>query len=224
MLMGLAVYAVVPGRTVRVGRSGDAQEDFSVTWRFRSGIWLAFFCTTYVAYGCTAWVPTLTTMNHLPLQAGLDAMFWFNLLAMAGVASGGFLLTRFGSRRLLTGMALLAGAGVGVLFVGMGPGGGAVATSLPVATAIIGGATAMLLATMYVVLAQGYPVARRAAGVGVGMLLGRFGGIASSWFGGSLLGATVADSAPFHVSLLCAVAGIVAGLSIIDRHVPGDRP
>jgi MFS family permease len=162
-------------------------------------------------------------MNQLPLQRGLDAMFWFNLLAMAGAALGGFLVTRFGSRRLLLAVSALAGVGVLVLMQGMGPAGAASVPLLDLGVALVGGATAMLLATMYVVLAYGYPVARRASGVGVSMLLGRFGGIASSWFGGQLLGAAVADSAPFYLSLLLAVAGIVAGLLIIDRHVPGDR-
>jgi len=223
LLMALAVFAVVPGGAAASARGAGGGEDFPVTLRFRLGIWLAFFCTTYVAYACTAWVPTLSTMNHLPLQVGLDAMFWFNLVAMAGAAGGGVLVTIFGSRRLLTVAAILAGAGAAILMWAMGPAAVASPRGLDAAAALIGGTTGLLLATMYVVLAQGYPVSRRASGVGVGMLLGRFGGIASSWFGGQLLGAGVADSMPFYVSLLVAVSGILAGLFIIDRHVPGGR-
>ena len=223
LLMAFAVFAAVPGDGKRSTLVSTLGEDFPVTWRFRIGSWLTFFCTTYVAYGCTAWVPTLTTMNQHPLQRGLDAMFWFNLMAMVGAAAGGFLVTILGSRRLLPGMAVLAGIGATLLLWGMGPAGHASVETMRIGVALIGLATAMLLATMYVVLAHGYPSARRASGVGIGMLLGRFGGVASSWFGGQLLGATVADSAPFFGSLLIAVVGILAGLFIIDRHVQGGQ-
>ena len=224
LLMAFAVFAVVPGDGRRSSVAAAIGEDFTVTWRFRIGSWLTFFCTTYVAYGCMAWVPTLTTMNQLPLQRGLDAMFWYNLLAMVGAGTGGFLVTIFGSRRLLPGMAVLAGLGAALLLWGMGPAGRASVDTMRIGVAIIGLTTAMLLATMYVVLAQGYPSARRASGVGIAMLLGRFGGVSSSWFGGQLLGATVGDSLPFFGSLLLAVVGIVVGLLTIDRHVPGGQP
>ncbi|MEY4761643.1 MAG: hypothetical protein RLZZ200_1499 [Pseudomonadota bacterium] len=224
LLMAFAVLWIVPGGDRAALGGAAADGEFPVTWRFRIGNWLAFFCTTYVAYGCTAWVPTLTTMNQLPLKLGLDAMFWFNLMAMGGAATGGFLVTLLGSRRMLPGAAVVVGIGVALLMTGMGPAGRASELALDLGVAIVGGGTAMLLATMYFVLAQGYPGARRASGVGVGMLLGRFGGVASSWFGGQLLGATIGDSMPFFVSLLAAVGGILAGLFIIDRHVPRSRP
>lgn len=221
LLMAGAVYVVVPGDGRRSALVIETGEDFPVTWRFKAGSWLTFFCTTYVAYACTAWLPTLTTLNALPLQRGLDAMFWFNLLAMCGAASGGFLVTILGSRKLLPGMAVLAGIGVALLLWSMGPAGRASVDVMRIGVALIGFATATLLATLYVVLAHGYPASRRAAGVGIGMLLGRFGGVASSWFGGQLLGAGVADSAPFYLSLLVSAVGIVIGLFVIDRHVPG---
>jgi MFS transporter, AAHS family, 4-hydroxybenzoate transporter len=230
--MALALWVVVPGRGgggakgTRVPPVSDAT-DFAVSWRFRGGMWLAFFSTTFVAYGLMAWALPLTTMNGLPLARGLNAMFFFNSAALAGAVGGGFLITALGSKRLLPPVAAITGLGVVCLALVLGPGGtptgAAAVVGFRLAATLIGGSTGLLLATMYAVLAQGYPVGRRAAGVGLAMLVGRLGGIASSHFGGQLLGSTVADSSPFFAALGLAVAGVVAGLLLVDQHMPPAR-
>lgn len=230
LLMAGAVWAVVPGAGGRLGGhlaipDAGAGVTFKVTWRFQVGIWLAFFCTTYIAYACMAWVPTLATMHQLPLERALDAMFCFNLAAVLAAVAGGFLITLVGSRRLLPAVVVVTAAGVLLLMSVIGPsttvGSPVSLMGFRVAVAMIGGSAGMLLGTQYVVLAQGYPAARRASGVGIGILVGRLGGVSSSYFGGHLLGASVAHSGPFYLTMLVAVGGTLVGLALIDRHVPG---
>jgi MFS family permease len=72
---------------------------------------------------------------------------------------------------------------------------------------------------IYVVLAQGFPPACRAGALGLAMMLGRAGGIASSFFGGLLLSIPGLPDTPFLAALAVAVVLALTGCLVIDRHV-----
>lgn len=226
MLIAGAVFFVVPTAPVPAALpAGQAAAPSAqaprppLDWQFNVGMWLAFFCSTYVAYGCLAWVPTITVMNGLPLALGLRAIFAFNLLALCSAVAGGFVVDAVGPRRVLIAGSVAAGAALCLLLGLFGlPGtasGSPVAIAFPLATGVIGGATGMLLAVEYLVMVQGNPPARRAMAVGLGMLVGRLGGICSSYFGGMLLGEGRGHSAPYYLLMLCAVGGILLAVAVI---------
>jgi AAHS family 4-hydroxybenzoate transporter-like MFS transporter len=69
------------------------------------------------------------------------------------------------------------------------------------------------------VLAHGFPPSCRAGGVGMAMMMGRAGGIFSSFFGGALLSIAGGQGMPFLVALGAAAFLALAGTLVIDRHV-----
>jgi len=57
------------------------------------------------------------------------------------------------------------------------------------------------------------------AGFGLGMMPGRAGGIVSTYFGGYLLGAAPATSAPFFIVLMLGVVCMFVGIRLVDKHL-----
>jgi len=51
------------------------------------------------------------------------------------------------------------------------------------------------------------------------MMLGRAGGIVSTYFGGYLLGAVPANSAPFFIVLMLCVISTFMGILLVDKHL-----
>lgn len=193
------------------------------TARFIIGTGLGFFCASYLAYGCGAWLPVMVTMHGLPVDLGLQASVSFNLCAVAVAILSGLLAPIFGTRALM-GIATVATAvAIALLLATVGPPrtDGLFASRLPLllAAGMAGGGTGTVLACLYMVLTTGYPSANRSGGVGLGMMLGRGGGIASTFSGGFLLGATPAASWPFFLVAGAGVVGAAAALVMIDRHV-----
>ena len=194
-----------------------------VNARFIIGTGLGFFSASYLAYGCGAWLPVMVTMNGLPVELGLKAAVSFNLCAVAVAILSGVLAPRLGTRLLMTVATVVTGAAILMLLLTLGPmrveGGFASRWALLLAAGMAGGGTGVVLASLYMVLATGYPSRNRSAGVGLGMMLGRGGGIVSTLSGGYLLGATPAASAPFFIAAGVGVGGAALALLMIDRQV-----
>jgi len=90
-------------------------------------------------------------------------------------------------------------------------------------TVLIGGAGAVFsagIATMYVIMALGYPLSCRSAGIGFGIFMSRVGAISASGLGGALLDFGEGSVVPFFAVL--SVGAVLMGLAmfVIDRHVP----
>ena len=194
-----------------------------VGWRFLWGTSLAFFCTTYTAYAFATWTPLLISTNGLPQSSGLAAVFWFNAAAVSAAFIAGPLIVRWGSRRLMTLGAVVAGIAVALLAAVLGPAGPVTSLSAPVvinvATALAGGGTGTVIATVYAVIAAGYPPLRRASGLGLGMMFGRGGGIVSTFYGGRLLGAVAHQGNPYFFVMGVAILASLAGIGLVDRHL-----
>lgn len=194
----LASAPHVTGDDGGVALSALAAEPASVSMRFVGGCGVGFFGISFVAYGCVAWLPVMTTMNGLPIALGLKAVVSFNLLAVSAAVVSGLLMPRFGSR-LLIGVAI-AGTAIAIVLLlhALGPL-RRESTASPrilmlLAAGLAGGSTGTVLAGLYMVLAAGYPATRRSGGMGLGMMLGRAGGIVSTFSGGYLMGAVPAQS------------------------------
>ena len=223
-------FGVEAGSAAETGaNTGPAAAPFApaepppVTARFVVGTGLGFFCASFVAYGCGAWLPVMVTMNGLPVELGLQAAVSFNLCAVAVAILAGLLAPRWGTKTMMavaTGVTALA---IAMLLLTLGPlrVEGWFASRLPLllAAGMAGGGTGTVLASLYMVLTTGYPAANRSSGVGLGMMLGRGGGIASTFSGGYLLGSAPSASWPFFVAAGMGVLGAAAALVMIDRHV-----
>lgn len=222
--------ASAPEPSARAGESiahRAPAEPPPVTARFVTGSGLGFFCASFLAYGCGAWLPVMVTMNGLPVDMGLQAAVSFNLCAVTVAILSGLLAPRLGTRSMMgvaTGATAIA---IALLLVTVGPlrVEGWFATRLPLllAAGMAGGGTGTILASLYMVLTTGFPSSNRSGGVGLGMMLGRGGGIASTFSGGYLLGSAPAASWPFFVAAAIGVLGAAASLFMIDRHVARTR-
>jgi MFS transporter, AAHS family, 4-hydroxybenzoate transporter len=196
---------------------------FRVTRRLIWGNGLTFFSASFVAYACVAWIPVALTMNGIPLERGIRSVFWLNLFAVTSAVLAGHMVRTMGSQRLMAMGAFVAAAAVILLAASVGP--LWILPSSPLdgflegAAGAVGGGTGAVLSTVYMVIAAGYPVGKRSGGLGLGMMLGRTGGIVSTYFGGYLLGAAPANSAPFFIALMLGAISTFVGIHLVDRHL-----
>src|SRR5690606_14698665 len=103
----------------------------------------------------------------------------------------GWLVRRLGSRKVILGASLatcvlLAGFGVALEGAQSSPGTGA-RLLIDSLAAGVGAAASVAITTLYTMAATLYPSAIRSSGIGLGMTMGRLGGIAMSFAGGYLL-------------------------------------
>ena len=76
------------------------------------------------------------------------------------------------------------------------------------------------IATMYVIMALGYPQSCRSAGIGFGIFMSRVGAVAASAFGGALLDFGKGSVIPFFAVLGVGAVLVSAAAFVVDRHVP----
>ncbi len=76
------------------------------------------------------------------------------------------------------------------------------------------------IATLYVIMALGYPPSCRSAGIGFGIFMSRVGAVAASGFGGKLIDLGHGSAVPFFAVLCVSAVLVSAAAIIVDRHVP----
>ncbi|MBN8817640.1 MAG: MFS transporter [Sphingomonas sp.] len=195
--------------------------------RLNIGIGIAFAACALVAYGILNWSTTFLTSAGFTLEQAGFAVSVCGITSMFGSIGAGLLTRRFGSRRV---MAVIS-ATVFVLLVALAftvevlPATPTVAERALVVL-LIGGAGAFFsagIATMYVIMALGYPQSCRSAGIGFGIFMSRVGAIAASGLGGALLDFGAGSVVPFFTVLCVGAVLVSAAAFIVDRHVPPSR-
>jgi MFS transporter, AAHS family, 4-hydroxybenzoate transporter len=195
--------------------------------RLNVGIWLCYFCYSVVAYAIAAWAPVFLTMSGLTLPQALSAVVTFNFCAVIAAVSGGFLVAKTGSRLLIgvcSGLLLLA---LATLLYALTRGPEQAVALLPLirlAFGVIGATTGTTLAMMATILAMGYPASYRSTGLGIGMTVGRLGGILIAFLGGAILSLRGDSVAPLFQLLIVATCIAFVAMLWIDRHIPRMRP
>jgi AAHS family 4-hydroxybenzoate transporter-like MFS transporter len=215
--------ADVPGGAAEAGRASPAAAPIlsHANRRFNAAIWSIFFLVQFVAYAFVSWAPAYLTGAGTSLTTALTATSAFNLLALGSAAFVGPMLLRWGSRPLL---AIGCGAAVGGAVLLLGAmhtigGGGNPGYMLPAAGALLGGGTGLVIGTLYALCVHGYPAERRAGGLGVGLMLGRLGGVTAALGGGALISSAALGNSLFSVVLAAAGVGSLLLIPAIDRHV-----
>ena len=192
--------------------------------RLNLGIGIGFAAATAVVYGLMNWGPELLTSRGFTLPQAQRMSFTVGLLSMIGGFSAGYLTTRFGSKRVMAASSigtcllvlLLAWlvehiAGVPSLLLRQ---------TILWLLGIITGMTSVGIATIYVMMAQGYQQSCRSGGIGFGMLMGRIGGILMAFFGGELLNLGGGSFYVYFAAIFVGGVGVMAASVIVDRHVP----
>lgn len=193
--------------------------------RLNIGAGLGFFSIAFVSYALVAWTTVMLTGFGMGMNDAVSALFSFNLAAVAAAVLAGMVMNRLGSRSVLAGSSLLLLGSVALL--GMVLSQLRVAVGSPLLVCVLvgaaGGFAGAAMASIYAMMAAGYAIAVRGAGLGLGMMLGRAGGIAASLTGGQLLDAGQGSPWVFAGALmLAACAGAVCAF-VSDRHLEPRR-
>jgi MFS transporter, AAHS family, 4-hydroxybenzoate transporter len=195
--------------------------------RLNIGIGVAFSASTLVAYGVLNWTTTFLTAGGFSLAEAGGVVSVTGITSMIGSVAAGMLARQFGSQRM---MALISAVLVALLVAS-----GFVVETLPAApdagdrllvVSLLGASGAVFsagIATMYVIMAVGYPQSCRSAGIGFGIFMSRVGAIAASGLGGALLDFGKGSVVPFFGVLAVSAVLVSAAAFVVDRHVPPAR-
>lgn len=174
-------------------------------WVSTALIWLTFFLSLLMLYTLSSWLPTVLTLDGLPIAAASLTASGYQLAGVLGAAIG-WLCDRFPPGRVLPLSFLCAGAAVFLITAaGVSP----ALLALSVAASgffVVGAQTA---ANAFV--SGFYPPSMRATGLGWALGVGRLGSIVGPLLAGALLKAGVQPPALFQ---FCAVAGVVAAVAV----------
>jgi AAHS family 4-hydroxybenzoate transporter-like MFS transporter len=194
--------------------------------RLNVGIGLSFAALTAIVYGLNAWMPSFLTDAGFTLEQALRASLAFNACSIAGALAAGWLVRAAGSRATMLGSTLLACATLVAfgLTLDQTPPVPSLGLRVLIDTlaAAVGAFASVAVTTLYAMAALLYAPAIRAGGIGLGMTLGRVGGIAMSFAGGYLLDwAGGSALALLSVLAVCAVVATTAGW-LVRQHVTAD--
>ncbi|MEO6338872.1 MAG: MFS transporter [Caulobacteraceae bacterium] len=192
--------------------------------RLNIGVGVAFAACALVAYGILNWSTTMLRAKGFDLIQAGGVVSVAGITSMFGSISAGLLTRRFGSKIVMAAIS----AGLVVLLIGSCF---AVQTLPPmpddaermIVVVLIGALAAVFsagIATMYVIMAIGYPQSCRSAGIGFGIFMSRVGAVAASAFGGALLDLGKGSVIPFFATLGIGAVLVSAAAFIVDRHVP----
>jgi len=174
---------------------------------------LLLWAASFVAFGVlvvnSSWTPTLLAPLGLPVARTAVALAVFNAGSVLATAAGGWLITRFGARRVLP--VAFALAAVGVAGVGVAAPSLAGVAALQV---LIGLGLGCASSGIIGLSAVAYPTAIRSTGVGWALGIGRVGSFSGPLLVAALVAATWAVPGVFGLlSALCLVGGVAAAAS-----------
>lgn len=178
--------------------------------RFLGGtllFWLANGMGLLLVYGLNTWLANLMVESGFPLTSSLSFLMVLNLGAIFGAPVGGALADRFGSKRVVTTMFLLAT--VSILIMSLQP----PMVLLYLFVALAGACTIGTTILVNSFTGNFYPAAMRATGLGWALAVGRIGAIIGPVYGGLVLASGMGIEFNFYAFALPAVIGAVAILA-----------
>ena len=180
-------------------------------------LWGAFFSCLLAVYLGFSWLPTILTGAGLGSAVASTGLTAFNLGGVVGAVAGGKLLTRFGSRAVMIGMAGSAVA-CALIMSRMTIAPGSAVLPILVMLTITGSLINAVQTTMYALAAHVYPTAVRAGGVGTAVAFGRSGAILVGYAGPWALEYRGSES--FFWLMAAALVVTCLSLATVRRHVP----
>lgn len=182
-------------------------------------LWAAFFFALVSVYAAFNWLPTLLTESGLDVAQAARGLAAFNMGGVVVALLAGTTIGRYGSRRVMLAMALVAASAAAALAL-WSPSGIPLA-GMFLLVAVEGGCVNGVQTSLYALAASIYPAPVRARGVGMATGVGRIGAIASALLGAAVAGAWGLEG--FHWAIAGAMGLVAAALFSIARHVPRHR-
>ncbi len=185
-------------------------------------LWIIFGTNLFSVYTFFSWTPVILKSLGLAEATAIRGSLVYNLAGTIGTLLSAWAMSRIGSRRPLTVVALIAMAGLFWLWhitsssaaTGMAPG----VVALMIGFALAGFGINATQVGAYTVGAHVYATDVRSTGVGAAAGLGRIGGILSAFAGGALL--TWFGGPGFFVALSVVVVLTLTGILLVRKHVP----
>ncbi|HUI59493.1 MAG TPA: MFS transporter [Steroidobacteraceae bacterium] len=186
-------------------------------------LWAAFAFNTLGLYSYANWLPAVLTSAGFTQSQALHEHTFFNLGGFFGAVGGAFLINRYGSRLVGTGLSML-GVGATLLIGGTLAVSTSPAPQLTVLILAAGTAFNGMQAFLYAVGAHSYPTYVRAAAVGSAQTISRIGGV----LGGLAAGGFFALRPQPPVSVFFYVLGalviaVAVSFFLLRTHIPPNR-
>ena len=226
-VLGADVALQPDGHEVAAGDGASVGVLHRSNARFNIGVGIVFAAAALVAYGILNWTTTFLTAKGFTLGQAGNVVSVAGITSMVGSVIAGMLTRRFGSKRVLVSVGvilivLLLAVAVVVQGLSRAPGQQERLLVL-VLIGILAAVFSAGIATMYVVMALGYPQSCRSAGIGFGIFMSRVGAISASGLGGALLDLGHGSVLPFFGVLALSAVLISAAAFVINRHVQPAR-
>jgi AAHS family 4-hydroxybenzoate transporter-like MFS transporter len=195
--------------------------------RLNIGAPLGFFACNFATFAIVSWMPTILSSNGFAMANAIRSALVFNLMAVIGTFLTASMIPRWGSRRMMAGSCLATlVAAIGMALVLLSPDAAkddAALVTLFVLIGLSGYGLGGGMASCFAIVSTCYPVDRRATGIGVGVMVGRVGGIVTVFSGGLLLRAGDGDPTVFLGAIAIMMAVGLAAVFINDRHIAPRR-
>lgn len=196
--------------------------------RLNGGIWVLFVGINFVAYGIASWTPIYLTAAGFTLPQAIAVVFIHSLTAVSFAAVTSLVIRQLGSRTPLLACCTASFACICLLAATLATAHGVPSDNtrrlVTLTCAGIGGFNGAAIALTYALLAFAYPTASRARGIGVGIMMGRIGGVGATLLGGALLSVDGDSTLPFFAVCATLTLCSVIGAAIVDRHIPRTHP
>lgn len=177
---------------------------------------VAFFTVILSSYLMFTWSPSLFVEAGYSVSMSSASMALFSLGGLIGGVGGGWLFSRFGSRKTMLCMAAGALACCAALMVTpLEP----AANSLPIITVsllLLGLCVPGTQAILFVLAAQIFPTSMRASGVGLPAAFGRLGAVLSAFIGPWILASTGTRFFGFIAAMMLI---LFVALTLVRRHI-----
>lgn len=177
---------------------------------------VAFFTVILSSYLMFTWSPSLFVEAGYSVSMSSASMAVFSLGGLLGGVGGGWLFSRFGSRKTMLCMAAGALACCAVLMVTpLEPG----TNTLPIISAsllLLGLCVPGTQAILFVLAAQMFPTSLRASGVGLPAAFGRLGAVLSAFIGPWILASTGIRFFGFMAAMMLI---LLVALALVRRHI-----
>ena len=203
----LPVTAALPTTTVTDAATTPVRILFSSYYRGATLLlWLAFFCTLWVYYQLSSWLPTVITQAGINVTDAALVSMMLPLGGAAGAVLNAFLMDRLNPFVVLAGSYITAAVCIGLIGFSMHH-----PTWVYVATFMGGFGLIGAQTGINVLTSSFYTTAARATGVSWSLAVGRIGSIFGAMSGGVLLAAMPSVDVAFMVF---AIPTVIAGCAI----------
>ncbi len=176
-------------------------------------LWLAFFMNFAALYFLLSWIPKLASAAGLALDLAIYAGAVFNLGAVFGIATSGYVSQKIGLRKTIAGFLLLAAVVMSVFSLARG------SAAVLVLFGLIGFLIQGGFVGLYAIAARLYHTEIRTTGVGWAIGAGHTGAIVGPLSGGFLVAFGLSIGANFRWYAISLVLAAIFTLMIRSTRV-----